>query len=269
MLASGWGEVSHWPAERIRQGDWTAAIWRSLALAEAAARYAEHPSLTPMAAAGLSPHATGRQLRGDYRLATAGDHDAFPILKSKGADAQQTIQSTPDEQWKPKRPRATPILHKAGHLLVTAGQDTGTGRLSAVASDSTYVGNGWMPVTGIPPQQAKAAAVFLNSTVGRLLLMRNPGRKLNFPGYSADSAAELPIPDLTDPHIRSTLADCWEATRAMVVPQYRDGECEVRRLWDAAVCKALDWDEAEIAALRNLLHAEPHVRGLGYGQYSD
>ena len=55
----------------------------------------------------------------------------------------------------------------------------------------------------------------------------------------------------------------------MIVPQYRDGECEVRRLWDAAVCEALGWDEAEIAALRKLLHQEPHVRGLGYGQYSD
>lgn len=55
----------------------------------------------------------------------------------------------------------------------------------------------------------------------------------------------------------------------MVVPQYRDGECEVRQVWDAAVCDALGWDEAEIAALRKLLHQEPHVRGLGYGQYSD
>ncbi len=162
-----------------------------------------------------------------------------------------------------------PVLHKAGHLLVTAGQDTSTGRLSAVASESAFVGNGWMPVTGSSAQQSKAAAVFLNSSVGRLLLMRNPGKKLNFPSYSADSAAELPIPDLRDHHIVNTLADCWEATRDVIVPQYRDGECEVRRLWDVAVCDALGWDEAEIAALRKLLHQEPHVRGLGYGQYGD
>ena len=55
----------------------------------------------------------------------------------------------------------------------------------------------------------------------------------------------------------------------MTVPQFRDGECEVRRLWDAAVCAALGWDEAEITALRKQLHEEPHVRGLGYGQYQD
>ena len=124
-----------------------------------------------------------------------------------------------------------------------------------------------MPVVGVGARQAKAAAVFLNSTLGRLLLMRNPGRKLNFPTYRPAVVNGLPVPDLADGHICSTLADCWAATRRMSVPQFRDGDCEVRELWDAAVCTALDWDEAEIAGLRKLLHAEPHVRGLAYGQF--
>ena len=55
----------------------------------------------------------------------------------------------------------------------------------------------------------------------------------------------------------------------MVVPQFRDGECEVRRLWDEAVAEAMGWDADELARLRLLLHQEPHVRGLAYGQYAD
>ena len=55
----------------------------------------------------------------------------------------------------------------------------------------------------------------------------------------------------------------------MEVPQFRDGECEVRRLWDEAVAEAMGWDATELAHLRELLHQEPHVRGLGYGQYGD
>ena len=55
----------------------------------------------------------------------------------------------------------------------------------------------------------------------------------------------------------------------MEVPQFRDGECEVRRLWDEAVAEALDWEPAELARLRNLLYQELHVRGLGYGQFAD
>ena len=70
--------------------------------------------------------------------------------------------------------RRSAILHKSGRLLVTAGQDTSTGRVTAVASRTAYVGYGWMPITGLTIEQSKGAAVFLNSTVGRLLLMRTP-----------------------------------------------------------------------------------------------
>jgi len=31
----------------------------------------------------------------------------------------------------------------------------------------------------------------------------------------------------------------------------------------------MGWDADELARLRHLLHQEPHVRGLGYGQYAD
>ncbi len=65
------------------------------------------------------------------------------------------------------------------------------------------------------------------------------------------------------------LASYWERTQDMVVPQFRDGECEVRRLWDEVVADALGWNPAELSRLRELLHQEPHVRGLGYGQYAD
>ena len=55
----------------------------------------------------------------------------------------------------------------------------------------------------------------------------------------------------------------------MEMPEFRDGECEVRRLWDEAVAEAMGWDAAELSRLRELLYQEPHVCGLGYGQYGD
>ncbi len=202
-------------------------------------------------------------------------------MKSKSADGQTRIQSQPDQHWIPKNrnetirrasggsyPEVDNILLKAGYLLMTAGQDTGTARLTAVASDECYVGNGWMPVSGLSPTEAKALAVFINSTAGRLQLMRHPGRKINFPIYSTTEAGNLRVPDIKDDRIRQVLADCWERTRETIVPQFRDGECEVRRLWDEAVAEAMGWDAAELGRLRNLLHREPHVRGLGYNQYA-
>ncbi len=281
-IPNGWGEVSCWPAGRIEAGDWTAAIWRSPELAAAAARFADDVSMLTVSESDLSPWATGQILRDSYESAEYDLPGSFPILKSKGADSQTTIQSQPDEHWVPKKrneeflklnngtyPQVDKMLKKAGHLLITAGQDNSTARLTAVASDERYVGNGWMPVTGLSPEEAKALAVFLNSTPGRLQLMRNPGRKLEFPTYSAAEAGRIRIPNIKDAAVRDELAACWELTRGMEVPQFRDGECAVRREWDAAVASACGWDAAELGRLRALLHAEPHVRGLGYGQYGD
>ena len=272
MLPDGWGEISYWPAERVAAGDWTAAVWRSPILAEDAARCAESNQLRPMQASGLLAWATGRMLRGAYRRAQHPEaQDAFPILKSKGADGQSSIEAAPDEWWQPKQPRTNrkQMLDKAGHLLVTAGQGPNTGRLTAVASDNAYVGNGWVPITGLTPEQAKAAAVFVNSTPGRMLLMRNPGRKLRFPSYMSATIGALPIPDLDDARVRGVLAACWKTTHSTDVPQFRDGYCDVRRLWDEAVASALGWDAERLAELGNLLAQEPPVRGLAYGQYGD
>ena len=284
LIANGWGEISYWPAERIEAGDWTPAIWRSPVLAKAATDFANHSDLKSMQdELGQSPAATGQVLRGSFEPAEPGIPGSFPILKSKsGTDGQTTIRSRPDDHWIPKKrdedvrrmnggtyPEADRILKKAGRLLITAGQRNTTACLVAVAGDEEYVGNGWMPVPEISPDVAKATAVFINSTAGRLQMMRNPGRTIEFPTYSAAEAANLRIPDAKNDRIRGILTDCWERTKDMEVPQFRDGECEVRRLWDEAVAEAMGWDAAELTRLRLLLHAEPHVRGLGYGQYAD
>ena len=274
QIANGWGEVSHWPAEIVEAGDWTPAIWRSPELAKAAGYFSSHQNLRIMEQIGLSPADTGPSLRVNCKSGEAGTPGTFPIIKSRGANGQLRIDSQPDDWLMPKKrdaviPKVDQILEKAGYLLVTSGQDNSTARLIAVASGDKYVGNGWMPVKGVTPEVAKAAAVSLNSTIGRLQMMRNTRRKLTFPAYSVESIANIRIPNIKDARIRSILADCWERTKDMTVPQFRDGECEVRRLWDEAVADAMGWDAAELSRLRHLLHKEPHVRGLGYNQYAD
>ncbi len=280
LIPNGWGEVSEWTAEHIEDGDWSAAVWRSPHLARQASQIANMESLPRLCDLGMIPAATGRSLRGSFKSSTPDTPGSFPILKSKGAEGQSTITATPDEYWVPKKkvtqgsflnkeehPETVKIQRKAGYLLITAGQDISSARLTAVASETKYVGNGWMPVANLTTNQAKAASVFLNSTAGRLQIMRFPGRKLQFPVYSARETSNLRVPDLSDVHIVRILADCWRRTADMEVPQYRDGECEVRRLWDEAVANAIGWDADELSELRHLLHREPFVRGLGYNQY--
>ena len=283
QMKDGWGVVSHWPAERIESGDWTPAIWRSPELGGAASKFANDSELTAIKdTPGVFIHSTYQTLLSNFSKCDAGTRGAFPVLASKGAEGQSRITSTPDEYRTPKKTDEETVklnggihretkrmLEKASHLQITQGQRNNTGCLTATASDHKYVGIGYLPVTGLTAEESKATAVFINSTPGRLQLMCNAGRTLEFPLYNPAASGNIRIPDVKNARIRRILADCWERTKDMVVPQFRDGECEVRRLWDEAVAEAMDWDTEELAHLRALLNSEPHVRGLGYNQYAD
>ena len=288
LLPDGWGEISLWPGERIEDGDWTAGVFRSPALADGAFHIANHESLLRMEDQDMVPSGVlaGGGRMSVFRQAEPNAPGVFPVLYAKGAEAQQSIRGVPDQHWAPKMsvPRrewvdipgadglqhpitARRIVNQTAHLLVTGGQRTDTGRLTAVAQEELCVGRGWLPVPGVTFEKAKAATVFLNSTAGRLQLLRNPGRTLEFPQYEPAGLKTIRLPDLSDSDLVDVLARCWDDTAETVVPQYRDGECDVRRIWDDAVADALGWDEDWLSELRQMLHREPHVRGLGYNQF--
>ncbi|MDE0095494.1 MAG: DEAD/DEAH box helicase family protein [Gammaproteobacteria bacterium] len=282
LLPDGWGEVSEWPAERIDAGDWSAVGFRSPQLAKAAVQIANEGRLLSFVDQKAVPSAVLQGGGRELAKTDPGIPGSFPVLYSKGAEAQTRISAEPDIWFVSTKQTGSDMLldnqegshagklhQNAGHLHVTSGQRTNTARLTAVASEVEYIGVGWMSVPGITFEQAKAAAVFLNSTAGRLQLMQNPGRALDFPVYRPGAYEEIRMPDLEDEKAVSILALCWDRTRDMDVPQFRDGECEVRRLWDEAVANALGWDPDELAALRMLLHNEPHVRGLGREQFGE
>ena len=286
LLSDGWGEVSEWPTERIETGDWSAGVFRAPELADGAFNLASHKLLIPMEDQFLVPSAVlDGGGRGRVRRVDANTPGNFSVLFSKSAEAQRTIRGVPDQYWAPKEsvprrewiegpgvggmqhPTTAGLMMNASHLLVTGGQRTSTGRLTAVAQEERHLGMGWLPVQGVTLEKAKAAAVFLNSTAGRLQLLRNPGRTLAFPKYKPAGLKAVRLPDLSNRDLVAGLARCWEDTADMEVPQYRDGECEVRRIWDDAVAELLGWDKDWLASLRHLLHQEPHVRGLGYNQF--
>ncbi len=281
-IPNGWGEVSYWPAERTEAGDWTAAIWRSPKLADAAALFADHKDMQSMNQSGISPRRTSDEILRSCKPAEGTPTGSFPVLESAGQDGQHRLESQPEGCWISKNPDETrrlanggtypesdKILTKAGYFLVPFRQRNDSAWLTAVAGDEKHVGTGWMPAPGLSPEASKAIAVFMNSTAGRIQLMRNTGMTLDYPTYPPAAYANIRVPDVKDDRIRQVLVDCWEQTRNMEVPQFRDGECEVRRLWDKAVAEAMGWDAEELTRLRNLLHNEPHVRGLGYNQYAD
>ena len=223
QIDNGWGVVSHASADRIMAGDWSAAIWRSPELAEKSDQFSNDQNLVSLETLDLLPTAPKPYLYRSYMRTEYHDSRGFPVLASKGEDGQTRIESQPDEYWTSKTPdeQGPGILQQAGFLLVTMGQDPSTARLTAVASDRKYVGAGWMPVSSSTPKQARAIAVFINSTPGRLQLMRNPGRKLTFPEYNPHCLRKHPHPQhQRRPHTRhpSRLLGAHEGHGSIAVP---------------------------------------------------
>lgn len=226
-LPKDWGEISYWPRERIERGDWTAAIWRSPELADAAADFAEC-QLPTLKELDLAPVRTDISLS-LFEKSNFENPNFFPSIYSSSEDAQLTIQAKPDEWWIPKnneaKEEAKRLLDKAGHLIFVGGQDNCAARLVAVASDEKYIGGAWLSVPGLTAEQAKALAVYLNSTPGRLQLIRNLGSTLAFPQYNTESVINIRVPDvINNGEICRELAQVWEETKHIKVPQYRDGD---------------------------------------------
>ena len=277
VIPEGWGEVFEWTCERIKDGDWSQAIWRSNELAVGASEMSKRDGLHTFAEMGLTVHATGRTLRGNQfsliEKSTDGHLNAMISaggMEGEGRNPHLSICSQPDGAvlYTGKGAgRYSALRDKASHLFITAAQSNSSARMTSITCVEKCVGNYWFPVTGCTLDEAYALSVFLNSTAGRLQIMRSPSKMLTLPTYSADIVQSIGIPNFKDDKVLTTLINCFHKTKYETVPLYRDGECDVRRLWDEAVAEALGWYSEHLSKLRHLLHREPHVRGLSYGQY--
>ena len=277
-------EVSN---ERMRNGDWSAVGWRNLKLDEAALLIDRHPMLKRMCdIPGVTMRAPGDSAfapcPGSERRETAStrrvpneDVDIL-VYQSKAQDAHLTMATTPDTAAKIKKIPASvtgteriATAEKAharwsnvrGRLLVSAGQDTKTGRLAA-GVDTTAdggLGTNWKPIQGIDDSTAIAWAVWLNSTLGRIAMLRNRGKKLAFPVYRPSGMTTTRCPDPGETEAIEALNAAYELTKNEETPQYRDGRCAVRDTWDEAVAQALGIDVETIFEYAELLASEPAV----------
>ena len=283
-------EVSN---ERMRNGDWSAAGWRNLKLDEAAQLIDRHPMLTRLCdIPGVTLRAPGHgaftPCPGSERRETAStrrvpnqDVDIL-VYQSKAEDAHLTMAAKPDTAAKIKKIPASvtgaeriATAEKAharwsnvrGRLLVSTGQDTKTGRLAALVDTTADGGLGtncWKPIQGTDDSTAIAWAVWLNSTLGRIAMLRNRGKKLAFPNYNPSGMTTTRCPHPGKTEAIEALNAAYELTKNEETPQYRDGRCAVRDTWDEVVAQALDIDVETIFEYAELLASEPAVSQMSW-----
>ena len=158
------------------------------------------------------------------------------------------------------------------HLLLTRSFSIRSSRLAAIASPVKRIGYSWIPVIkgnrerAMSFEKAQACAVWLNSSVGRLVLRQTTARKLEFPRYAPVAYDTIPFPDVINhASVMNVLSNAYSVTHDMEVPQFREGRVPIRELWDDAVAKALDIDRAAIAECADMLARDPYVSGEALG----
>ena len=283
-------EVSN---QRMRDGDWSAAGWRNLKLDEAAQLIDRHPLLKRMCdIPGLTMRAPGHgaftPCPGTDRRGTAPtrrvpneDVDIL-VYQSKAEDAHLTMATTPDTAAKIKKIPATVTgaeriaaaereqgrwSAKRGRLLMSAGQRINTGRLAAIVDTTADGGlgtNNWKPIQGTNDRTARGWAVWLNSTLGRIAMLRNRGKTLAFPLYNPSGMRTTRCPDPDETEAIRALSAAYELTKSEETPQYRDGRCPVRDTWDDAVAHALGIKVETIFEYADLLATEPAISPAGW-----
>jgi len=146
--------------------------------------------------------------------------------------------------------------------MLAARYDTVSGRLTALWSDISTFGFGWIPATGPSRAYEQAVCAWWNSTVGRMLLLNRRARKLTYPKWSKGHLKSLPCP-LPEAVGTEALSEAWEQVHDLELLPMREAEqCEARRIIDAAAAIALGINGDEIADWRRRLAREPTIANV-------
>ena len=104
--ADDWGKSVRWPAERVRNGDWTPTQWYDGELAEIVNQLEGHAELVP-AGSVLTTGATGQAAQDSWkRDSEGGDPQQVCIFDSVSAEIRRTMLDTPDQPVVPGGRRA-------------------------------------------------------------------------------------------------------------------------------------------------------------------
>ena len=276
-IASGypgdWGRAHHWPADRVRAGDWTPVQWYDGTLADIAWELERKRGLEPL---GLR-HQIGpmrRAAQNSWKRCgedeARSDDRSVRIFDTISAKVRRTLAGDPEQWVVPGGGKRVhlwqKILEQGSTLLVAERYNTVSGRLTAIYCDEPTFGFGWRPVATANREVSKAICLWLNSTPGRLLLLNRRAKTLTYPQWSTAHWKEIPVPKYK-PSAYAHLAEAFEtvARRDLKTLQFANTD-ETRIHIDEAVASALGFDPEMLADWRCRLALEPTIANARAGE---
>ncbi len=265
-ISGEWGRECEWPWERVRNGDWQAALFYDEELAEAyydlAALNGTRLQIVGNACA-IEPE--GRRVRDAFSRNSKLDTPwKTPVLWDHQTDVRTTMATKPDVVATPKRGRekyAQSLVKKASRLVISGRLYTYAVRTAACYTEEPVLGSAWVPVTPLSktPHFEHALCAWWNSTPGILTMLHARSKKLTYPAYSLDLLRKLLIPNPRNVDV-SPLIDVFAETHQQVLKPWKEMDtCPVRARIDEAAAQVLHIDGAKIADWRKRITLEPTV----------
>ena len=262
----GLGRSTEWPAERVREGDWTPVQWYDGTCAEYAWRLKADSTLTAFKeifsmSAVRGAHHHYREARGDESA------QGEPGFKSISAKLHHTLGGEGDARVRLKdgKPSRTGFNYR-GHLMLASKMNTQSGKITAVYSLERAIAVGlWASVHGGTAEQQKALCAYWNSTVARLQLLNVRPKTLTYPSWSTSDLEAVRIPKglgVADSEATRVLCEAYEAMKDIPLKPNREmGSCPVRERLDEAAAEACGFTNEEVAQWREAIAAEPTIKG--------
>ena len=264
-----WGAEHSWPWPRIREGDWSAALFYDGRLADAMHDLAALAGMR-LVPAGARCHIepAGRRVRDAFlREPSVKAVWTAPVLWDHVTDRQTTMNGIADVQATPKpdrEPYARFLTEKASRLLLVNRLRTDTVRVTACHAKERLLGSAWIPVRPIKQDSAyeRALCAWWNSTPGVLTLLHSRAKALDYTRYALDALRSLLIPDPDQVEIAPLDEAFTECRSSTLRPWPEMHLCPTRAILDRAAAQVLRIDGRTIADWRERIAHEPTVSKL-------
>ncbi len=261
-----WGTYHQWSANRMLAGDWSPAQWCNGTFAEIVRALEDDEQLEPIAfQCRVGP--SGRSIYDAYKFSSGDVSEAIPGFHSVSSKLRRTMLASPEAWYVPKDGKETAAERcrsKRSQFLIAERFDTLSGRLTGIWTEQRSFGNRWVPVSVDNVDQAKALAVWWNSTPARMLLLNRRTRKLTYPTWSLSHLREVRIPKPDNPGWSALRAAFEEACELEMLPMKQATECEVRQVIDKAAAHVLNMDYSTLAEWQRKLELEPTISNKPY-----
>ena len=263
-----WGTEHSWPWPLVREGDWRAAQFYDVTLAQAL------HDLEALAGTLLRPVADlcqigpeGRRIRDAFiKKRKPNSPWTTPILWNHRTEFQMTMNAQPDVLGAPAAGRtayAATLKERASRLLIVNRLRTNTVRVSACYAVERLLGSAWVPVRPIEEDARfeQALCAWWNSTPGILTLLNDRGKTLDYARFALGTLRSLLVPNPSTVDIEP-LVEAFRNTRTRVLTAWPEMEdCPNRRVLDEAAARVLHIDGRTITDWRRRIAQEPIVRG--------